>query len=77
MTKKEEIKEELKLKYFELINLVEEFKFTKAAATTKKEKKECQLEIDHLERRISGILVDVATINVEIANEETEGDKHE
>lgn len=70
MTKKEQNLKELKTKYFELINLVEEHKFNKLNSVTEEQKETCQNEIDSLEDRINGILEDVALINKELDKEE-------
>lgn len=70
MTKKEQNLKELKEKYHELINLVEENRFNKLNAVTIEQKEACQNEIDSLEDRINGILEDVALINKELDKEE-------
>lgn len=70
MTKKEQNLKELKAKYFELINLVEEHKFNKLNSVTEEQKETCQQEINSLEDRINGILEDVALINKELDKEE-------
>lgn len=69
MTKQEKARKELKATYFDLINLVEEFKFNKVNAATQEQKDQCQKEIDSLEDRISGILYDVAILNKELGEE--------
>lgn len=70
MTKKEQNLKELKTKYFELTNLIEEYRFNKLNAATEEQKETCQKEIDSLEDRINGILEDVALINKELDKEE-------